>query len=76
MDTRGSAFKHGESREDIQHALAFPLGALDIKGLRMYFGPTRDGRRLLEVGVNDDGEAVHAMTARTPLLKLSRREKS
>ncbi len=69
MEIRSSAFKHGLSREDIEHAVRFAVRHARADEMTMVIGPARDGT-LFEVGVIDlDGDefepaAIHAMRLR------------
>ena len=63
-----SAWKHGVTRDDIDHALSNPLAVHYFDGYVMVIGPDRSGN-LLEVGVNDDDNVFHAMTARPAFMR-------
>jgi hypothetical protein len=70
MDVHGSARKHGIEAEDMEHAVAYALVALDEENEQgisqvLYLGWNRTGTSLLEVVVLefDDGREmiIHAM---------------
>lgn len=63
-----SAWKHGLSREDVDHALSNPVAVHYFDGYVIIIGATRSGR-LIEVGVNDDDFVFHAMPAREKFLR-------
>lgn len=63
-----SAWKHGLSREDVDHALSNPVAVHYFDGYVIIIGVTRSGR-LIEVGVNDDDFVIHAMPAREKFLR-------
>ncbi|MBW3068066.1 hypothetical protein GZ998_00855 [Actinomyces sp. 594] len=63
-----SAWRHGISREDINHALSNPVIVHYLDGYVIVVGPSRSGQ-LLEIGVNDDDLVFHAMHAREKFLR-------
>ena len=67
MRTLGSAYRHGLSHADIQHAIAHVVVIVPERDhLMMWLGPDRDGR-YLEVGVverDDEQVVIHAMPMR------------
>ena len=69
MDVKGSALKHGVTVDDIRHATRNTVWSHDLaEGAVMIVGPARNGA-LLEVGINRDGDAFHAMPARARFLR-------
>lgn len=54
--------------EDIRHAVRNPMWQWPMDGFVMMVGPARSGT-LLEVAVNSDGQAFHAMRARQKFLR-------
>jgi len=69
---KDSARWHGVSDEDMEHARRHWLLVHDLideedRHVSMYVGPDTAGH-WLEVGVNDAGDIIHAMPARTKFL--------
>lgn len=62
---RGSAFRHGRTMADIEHALSFAVAVVVLAdGVSMFLGPDQSGR-VLEVGVivrDGEEQVLHAMT--------------
>jgi|LSQX01.1.fsa_nt_gb hypothetical protein len=65
---KASAFKHGATDADVNHALDHAMFWFDMDDFDMYVGPALNGS-LLEVGVNRDGDVFHAMAARPKFLR-------
>lgn len=60
-----SAFRHGETKQSIGHALRNPIRVADLDdGVTLCVGPDYSGR-LIEVLVNRQGKVFHAMKARS-----------
>jgi len=71
---KDSARRHGVADEDMEHALRLWLVFHDLsdpegKPFLLYVGPDTAGR-LIEVGINAQGDIVHAMPARKQYLPL------
>lgn len=74
---RDSAHRHGIDDDDIEPALrnwSTRYSVTDDQGrhLMMYVGPTWSGT-LIEIGLNDNGDVVHAMKARPQFIPTNRR---
>ena len=72
---KDSARKHGVRDEDIEHVLREWLVIQDLSDPQgrpfiLYVGPDTAGR-ILEVGINYNGDAIHAMPARPRFLPRS-----
>ncbi|MGI8680524.1 MAG: hypothetical protein ACR2LX_17950 [Jatrophihabitans sp.] len=74
MDASPSAFKHGVTIEDIEHAVRNALAMDDWdEDLRLYIGPARDGSLLEVVAIvsaDRDNLAIHAMSMRAKYQRL------
>ena len=63
-----SAWKHGFSRQEIDHALNNPILVHYFDGYVIVIGSTDTGT-LLEIGVNNENHVFHAMPARKKFLR-------
>ncbi len=68
MGFLNSAWKHGFSHQEIDHALNNPILVHYFDGYVMVIGSTATGT-LLEIGVNNENDVFHAMPARKKFLR-------
>jgi len=67
MEVKDSTRKHGFTDVEIQHAVDFAMIIHRMDGFVLAVGPTPSGR-LIEVGINPNDQAFHAMDARKKYL--------
>lgn len=75
MDLLPSAFKHGLSRDDIEHAVQHAVVIEDLDDdLRLYLGPNRSGALLEVITVLSEQHerelVIHAMAMRAKYQRL------
>ena len=74
---KASARRHGIADDDIEHAQRNWLAQFELiddagRHLVLFVGPAWSGA-LIEIGVNDAGDVVHAMNARRQFLPRTAR---
>jgi len=76
-DIKDSAYRHGIDTDDIEHAYRWWVASRSVwdasgRHITILIGPAWSGA-LIEIGMNDFGDIIHAMKARKRFLQPAKR---